>query len=302
MFNRLISQHTTKKNGITLKMTNPLASIVVPCYNQAQYLDEALQSLQKQTYTNWECLIVNDGSPDNTEEVARKWETKDSRFTYVYKENGGVSSARNLGIEKAKAEFILTLDADDKYEATFLEKAMVMLVNNLEIGIVSSWGRYFKADKQLQEYRSIGKTTVDFLFHNAAIGTSLFRKVCWEQVGGYDENPENGYEDWEFYLRVCALGWKVHIIEEVLFFYRQSSVSRSAGMNQKHHATQKYIYLKNKDIYDAHYEALIDQFLKASDLEKVEINKFKNTIDYQLGTTLLKPLRSVKWFFLKLFK
>lgn len=283
-------------------MTIPKVSIIVPCYNQAQYLDEALQSLFDQTHTNWECTIINDGSPDNTEEVARKWEVKDHRFAYVYKENGGVSSARNLGIKEAKGEFILTLDADDKYEATFLEKAMVVLVNNPEIGIVSSWGKYFTNDKQLQVYKSIGKTTVDFLFHNAAIGTSLFRKKCWESVNGYDENPENGYEDWEFYLRVCALGWKVHVIEEVLFFYRQSIVSRSAGMNRKHNEIQKYIYIKNKEIYCTHYETLIDQFLKVSDLEKAEINKFRNTIDYKLGEAILKPLRSLKWFFIKLFK
>lgn len=284
-------------------MPIPKVSIIVPCYNQAQYLDEALQSLQKQTYANWECLVVNDGSPDHTEEVARKWEAKDPRFIYVYQENGGVSSARNLGIKAAKGEFILTLDADDQYESTFLEKALAILVNNPEIGIVSSWGRFFKAGKQLHVFQSRAQSVTDFLFHNGVNnGSSLFRKACWEQAGGYDENPENGYEDWEFYLRVCALGWKVHVIEEVLFFYRQSTVSRSAGMNQKHNATQKYIYIKNKDIYCAHYEALIDQFLKASDLEKAEINKFRNTIDYKLGAAILKPLRSLKWLFLKLFK
>lgn len=283
-------------------MPMPKVSIIVPCYNQAQYLDESLQSLYDQTYTDWECLIVNDGSPDNTEEVVRKWEARDSRFTHVYKENGGVSSARNLGIQKAKAEYILTLDADDKYETSFLEKAFAVLVDNPEIGIVSSWGRYFTGDKQMQEYRSIGKTTVDFLFHNAAIGTSLFRKACWEQVDGYDEDPENGYEDWEFYLRVCALGWKVHIIEEVLFFYRQHATSRTIAVNKKYNQAKKYLYTKNKDIYCTHYETLIDQFLKVSDLEKAEINKFRNTMDYKLGAAILKPLRSLKWFFLKLFK
>lgn len=284
-------------------MPMPKVSIIVPCYNQAQYLDEALQSLQKQTYANWECLVVNDGSPDHTEEVARKWEAKDPRFIYVYQENGGVSSARNLGIKAAKGEFILTLDADDQYESTFLEKALAILVNNPEIGIVSSWGRFFKVGQQLHMFQSRAQSVTDFLFHNGVNnGSSLFRKACWEQADGYDENPENGYEDWEFYLRVCALGWKVHVIEEVLFFYRQSTVSRSAGMNQKHHATQKYIYIKNKAIYCTHYEALIDEFLKASDLEKTEINKFRNTVDYKLGSAILKPLRSVKWFFLKLFK
>lgn len=279
----------------------PKVSIIVPCYNQAKYLEEALQSLFDQTHTNWECTIVNDGSTDNTEEVARKWEAIDPRFMYFYKENSGVSSARNLGIEKAKAEFILTLDADDKYEATFLEKALTVLIHNPETGIVSSWGRYFTGDKSLQVFQSTATSVTDFLFHNGVNnGSSLFRKACWEQSGGYDENPENGYEDWEFYLRVCARGWKVHVIEEVLFFYRQSSVSRSAGMNSKHNATQKYIYLKNKDIYSKHYEALIDRLLAVSDLEKAEINKFRNTIDYKLGAALLKPLRSIKWFFIKL--
>ncbi len=284
-------------------MTIPKVSIIVPCYNQAQYLDEALQSLFDQTHTNWECTIINDGSPDNTEEVARKWEVKDPRFAYVYKENGGVSSARNLGIKEAKGEFILTLDADDKYEATFLEKALVVLDNNPEIGIVSSWGRYFTTEKQLHVFQSTAQSVTDFLFHNGVNnGSSLFRKKCWESVNGYDENPENGYEDWEFYLRVCALGWKVYVIEEVLFFYRQSIVSRSAGMNRKHNETQKYIYIKNKEIYCTHYETLIDQFLKVSDLEKAKINKFRNTIDYKLGEAILKPLRSLKWFFIKLFK
>ncbi|MFV7236084.1 glycosyltransferase family 2 protein [Flavobacterium sp. ZB4R12] len=274
-------------------------SIIVPCYNQAEYLDEALQSLYDQTYTKWECIIVNDGSPDNTEAIAQKWEVKDPRFTYLYKENGGVSSARNLGIENAKGEFIVTLDADDKYEATFIEKALTVLLNNDEVGIVSSWGIYFMEDKQFQVYKSIGKSITDFLFHNAAIGTSLFRKECWEKAGGYDENPRNGYEDWEFYIRVCKLGWKVHIIEEVLFFYRQHVVSRSTGMNLVDKETKKYIYMKHKDVYFMHYEELIDRFLTASDLEKKEINKFKYTIDYKIGAALLKPLRSLKWFLLK---
>jgi glycosyltransferase involved in cell wall biosynthesis len=280
-------------------MPAPQVSIIVPCYNQAQYLDEALQSLMHQTHTNWECFIINDGSQDHTEEVAKKWETKDPRFSYVFQENGGVSRARNVGIQQAKSQFILTLDADDKYEASFLEKALNIMVDNPEIGIVSSWGRYFTSEKQLQVYQLSGKTTVDFLFHNAAIGTSLFRKACWEQVDGYDENPENGLEDWEFYLRVCALGWKVHIIKEALFFYRQHADSRTIEVNKRYNQAKKYLLLKNKDIYCAHYEILIDQFLKVADLEKVEIYKFRNTIDYKLGAAILKPLRKMKWFFLK---
>ena len=77
----------------------PKISVIVPCYNQAQYLDECLNSVLEQTYKDWECIIVNDGSPDNTEEVAKEWVKKDSRFKYFYKNNGGVNSARNSGLK-----------------------------------------------------------------------------------------------------------------------------------------------------------------------------------------------------------
>lgn len=92
---------------------NPTVSIIVPCYNQAQYLDEALQSVLDQTYTDWECIIVNDGSPDNTAEVAKKWIEKDDRFIYFYKKNGGLSSARNLGLDNCRGNYIQFLDCDD---------------------------------------------------------------------------------------------------------------------------------------------------------------------------------------------
>ncbi|MFV8358229.1 glycosyltransferase family 2 protein, partial [Flavobacterium sp. XS1P32] len=92
-------------------MNNPQVSIIVPCFNQAQYLSEALKSVLEQTYENWECIIVNDGSPDDTKQIAQKWVEKDSRFKYIFKENGGLSSARNEGINYAKGTFILPLDA-----------------------------------------------------------------------------------------------------------------------------------------------------------------------------------------------
>lgn len=284
-------------------MSMPKVSIVVPCYNQAQYLDESLTSILHQTHTNWECIIVNDGSPDNAEEIARKWEAKDSRFIYVSQENGGVGSARNLGIETATSDYIIPLDADDKFEATFIEKALDILLNNGEVGVVSSWGMFFTEDRNLQVYKSNAKSIKDLLFCNGVnMGFSLFRKESWEKAGKYDGDSRNGYEDWEFLLRVCALGWKVHIIEEVLFFYRQHVVSRRREMNLREKESKKYIYMNNKDIYFKHYEELIDRFLTVADLEKSEMNKFRNTIDYKLGAAILKPMRSIKWFFIKLFK
>lgn len=105
-------------------MTPPLISIIVPCYNQAEYLDECLQSVLDQTYYNWECIIVNDGSSDNTEIVAQQWLNKDGRFKYSAKENAGLSLARNTGIANTNGEFILPLDADDKIGKDYCTKAI----------------------------------------------------------------------------------------------------------------------------------------------------------------------------------
>jgi glycosyltransferase involved in cell wall biosynthesis len=277
---------------------NPLVSVVIPCYNQAQYLDEALQSVLNMTYSNWECIIVNDGSLDHTKEIAARWVEKDPRFIYLEKENGGLSSARNFGIKSSKGDYILTLDADDYYHNTFVEKGIVILENNTAVGFVSSWGIRFIGSKQFGEFKPIGKTIKDFLFYNASIGTSLFRKECWQKVGGYDETMKLGYEDWEFYIRVCQQGWEAHIIEEVLFFYRQHQISmRSVAVNKHDSEIRKYIFLKHKDLYIQYYEDFVHNSLINVESLKKENLKIRNKIDFKMGSVLLKPFRALKSIF-----
>lgn len=279
---------------------NPRVSIIVSCYNYAHYLDEALQSILDQTYVDWECIIVNDGSLDHTEVVANAWVAKDTRFVYVYKENGGVSSARNLGIEMAKGEFIVTLDADDKYASSFIEKALSIALENEEVGIVSCWGVYLFEGNLIEGIKPTGGSIEEFLFRNEAIGTSLFRKECWEDVGGYDEDSRNGYEDWEFYIGVCKIGWKIKVIEEVLFYYRQNFISRRTKMNKQYKENMKFIFTKHKDIYVLHYEYFINHFLDTIVSEKREQVKIKNKLEYKIGYSFLKPLRLLKAIFFKM--
>src|SRR5687768_4264400 len=93
---------------------NRVITVIVPCFNQGVFLSEALQSVSDQTHVNWECIIINDGSTDGTEKIALEWQKKDSRFKYVFKKNGGLSSARNKGLEIATGDFLQFLDADDR--------------------------------------------------------------------------------------------------------------------------------------------------------------------------------------------
>ena len=106
----------------------PLISVVIPAYNAGQFLDKTLESVLSQTYENWECIIVNDGSTDNTESVVKKWCEKDARFRYFYKENSGASDTRNLGIKEARGEYIAFLDADDLYMPNFLKVCLETLI------------------------------------------------------------------------------------------------------------------------------------------------------------------------------
>ncbi len=91
----------------------PKVSVIVPCYNQARFLEETLLSVKTQTFTNWECIIVDDGSTDNSKKLSLHWCESDKRFKYFYKNNGGLSSARNYGLNKAIGSYVQFLDSDD---------------------------------------------------------------------------------------------------------------------------------------------------------------------------------------------
>lgn len=194
-----------------------LVSIIVPCYNQAQYLDEALESVLNQTYEIWECIIINDGSPDKTADIAAEWVRKDSRFLYFYKENGGLSSARNLGLDVAKGDYIQFLDCDDLLENKKIEVQINHLLNNPDVGISVSGYRYFEVD--INRQRILGRNNflheVVFSRYDAdikevfnlcnpmVISAPLFRKKIIDVVGNFDESL-SALEDWEFNFR-CAL-------------------------------------------------------------------------------------------------
>ncbi len=195
-----------------------LISIIVPCYNQSQFLDQCLQSVLDQTYQNWECIIVNDGSPDNTEEIAKKWTVKDSRFRYLKKENGGLSSARNAGINIAKGHFIQFLDCDDLLEINKLMSHEPYMDQNIDISI--SGYRYFESDEGASKKRIFGRNyflpevaicehdEVDlkelFKIKNPfVISAPLYRKKIFQKIGNFSELLTS-LEDWEFNLR-CAV-------------------------------------------------------------------------------------------------
>lgn len=270
-----------------------LVSIVIPCYNDYLYIEEAFKSAINQTYNNTEVILVDDGSNQKTKNIISTF--NDTKLKVITQENRGLSAARNFGIENAKGEFILLHDADDKFDPTFIEKALPYFYDE-KCGAVTCWGRKFFEDELLGEFRPKGGSLKNFLFKNSAVGTSLLRKTCWKDIGGYDENMKLGYEDWEFYIRLTQKH-TIAVIPEILFFYRQGQNSmRKVALKNHDKSIKQFIYIKHKKLYIEHYEATINHFLDINQNLKSEIAKSRNTIDHKVGRTILSPLRKLKLF------
>jgi glycosyltransferase involved in cell wall biosynthesis len=277
-----------------------LVSIVVPCYNQAHFLDEVLQSVVEQTYTHWECIIVNDGSPDKTEQIAKNWLEKDARFKYLYKENGGLSSARNSGIKISNGEFILPLDSDDILHQDYLKKLIPELIKDQSLAIVSCYRKFFINDISniIYEHTPRGRSYHSLLYENILMPCSLYRKKCWEEVGGYDESMKKGFEDWEFWIAITKRGWEFKIVEEFLFFYRKSQNSMLTDTLKNHLETNmEYVYNKHKEIYIEKYETTMKYLFYLINKHRVSETKIRNSFEYKIGKIINKPFKTLKNIF-----
>jgi len=273
---------------------NILVSIIVPCYNQSHFLNESLQSVLDQTYVDWECIIVNDGSRDNTESIAQQWCEKDNRFSYLYKENGGLSSARNAGITQSDGEYILPLDADDYIHKDYLSKLVPKLYQDDSLAIVSCYSEFFKKSLNniIFELKPEGTTYHYLLYVNQLIATSLFRKICWEEVGGYDETMKKGFEDWEFWIAITKRGWKYKVIEEFLFYYRKSKKSMLVDtLNNHAESNKEYIYKKHREIYIKDFDNCITVLFYGLKTHRSSEQKIKNSLEYKIAKVICKPYR-----------
>lgn len=252
---------------------SPLISVIVPCYNQAEYLPDTLQSVLDQSYTNWECIIVNDGSSDNTEKVATQWVNIDIRFKYLKEENGGVSKARNKGIEVALGEWILPLDGDDIIAKDYLRLAVEVIKDNSNVGIIYCKVNFFSIKEGKWDLPPFDIKKL--LIRNQIFNCGFFKKEDWRKAGGYDEKMVYGREDWEFWINLLKTTNKEVIQLDYLgFFYRIKDTSRNVNFmadKKKIYETELRIYEKHKDLYNKHFGSVIE--ILAENERLIEENK-----------------------------
>lgn len=198
----------------------PKVSIIIPCYNQGKYVAEAINSALRQTFKDIEIVCVNDGSTDNSVEIIKSFENKYKNFIFLNnKENRGVIYSRNFAIKNCNGTYILPLDADDIIEPTYVEKAVKILDNNPNIGIVYCKAKIFGNYDKYWNLKPFNKS--DILYENCIFCSAIFRKSDFIKIGGYNNNMKYGCEDYDLWLSFIEQGLEVFQINEILFSYRQ---------------------------------------------------------------------------------
>lgn len=203
----------------TADINTDLITVIVPCYNYGYFIPETLDSIQRQTYENWECIVVDDGSTDNTRDIVYRYISKDNRFKYIYQTNKGLSAARNTGIKNAKGDYLQFLDADDLIEKRKLELQLNYFLQYPDVGIVYGDVRYFSSERPGERFYSMsgdnkpwipkisgkGKVILNILIERniMAVNSALVKKKAIDICGLFDEALK-AHEDWDYWLR-CAL-------------------------------------------------------------------------------------------------
>jgi glycosyltransferase involved in cell wall biosynthesis len=238
--------------------SQPLVSVIIPTYNYAGFIGEAIESVRAQTYTHWECLVVDDGSTDNTAEIIAAYIGRDPRIQYLRQQNQYQAAARNRGLRQSKGQYVQFLDADDKIEPHKFERHVTYLEQHLDVDIVYSGVRFFDAlDAQMfvtesdaplkvPKVSGEGRDVLPNLVHAniMAVNSPLVRRSLVEAVGSFDEELSPA-EDWDYWLRCAFAGARFRFVEDpgTLALVRMHPRSSSQNLERMYRAM---VLVRNK--------------------------------------------------------
>ena len=235
--------------------------IVIPCYNQGKYVADAIKSLIDQTYVHWKCVVINDGSTDDSDKVIREAIAGDDRFVYINQENKGVAASRNLGARMFKSEYLMFLDADDMLDRTYLEKGIVFMDEHKEYTMFHAKAKMIGQNNYPKYLHGWKFRYPYFLLQCTCYITNIQRREAFDATDGFDPNLE-WMEDWEYLIRLLDGDKKVYNSDEFLFIYRYHPDSRSTSNHTEEDARRirTIIYNKNKEIYDRNIKSLPERW------------------------------------------
>lgn len=238
-------------------MKSGLVSIITPCYNGAKYIRETIESVVNQTYSNWEMIIVDDGSKDNSAEIVRQFETKDKRVRLIQQKNAGSAAARNNGIQQAEGQYICLLDADDIWLPEFLEHQIKFMNAHHAICVACSYGHINDQSTDILHTTHVKKviTVKDMKIMNQ-IGCLAGIYDCSRYGKIYlQESLKSLRDDYAYWYDIVSLAGRAYGNDEVLAKYRVLSNSTTGKKSKLIKVQYRFYreYLKENPI-----EALIN--------------------------------------------
>lgn len=251
----------------------PKVSVIVPVYKAEKYLRQCIESILAQTFTDWECILVDDGSPDHSGAICDEYAARDARIRVIHKENGGVSSARNVGLDNVKGDWITFLDADDCiYKNALLRWIDTAEINNLDL-VQCHFNRTYNEQQfvdditdaiSYQEYATTGGYSV-------CVGGNLFRSLIINKIGLRFNNSVRYGEDQIFIFNYMVHCQRIQRIKEVLYYYRDNEDSSTRQVQNTSDLLHSISELSKVDGYQDIFHHRIQQQIQIF-LERILCN------------------------------
>jgi glycosyltransferase involved in cell wall biosynthesis len=298
-------------------MSNPTISVIIPTHNRASLLNRTIKSVLNQTFHDFELIIVDDGSTDNTKELINEFKKNDPRVQYIWQENSGrPSETRNTGIKNSKGKYITFLDSDDEILPEKLEK-QIKKFNSVSknVGLIYCGLQYIPENKNKQSKVIIPKLKGNLfkeLLKGSFIGgiTPLIKKECFQKSGLFDTSLPSG-EDWDMWIRISK-NYEFDYVPEALAIYHIHGKQISANFDDTINGFQKILEKYSNEIcrYPSIYnEHLIrlgifycinaniksgqTYFSKAVEIKPIQINAYLNLILAKIPRFYLFILTSI---------
>lgn len=234
-------------------MKRPAVSIVMPVYNEEKYIEDTIRSILNQIFTDFEFIIVDDGSTDKTRESLDRFARQDERMIIIAQAHLGVAASRNNGMDNARGKYIAVIDAGDLADSDRLKKQYEFLERNGDISVVGTWAYWINERKEIiakwKTPRTVDRTNL-YQTGGAIHPTIMLRRELFTQIGRYEVQP--AAEDIEFYLRATKSGAKIANLPEFL----TCVLKRDTGLTRAYIRTEQFCIFKAKMRYLPYFLSL----------------------------------------------
>lgn len=290
-----------------MPINSQLVSIIIPCHNQGEFLNDTLESIQQQEYQNFECLLINDGSIDNSKAIGLKWQNEDSRFKYFEQKNKGVSAARNLGLNQAKGDFIQFLDADDIIAKDKLSSSLSCFIVDESLDIViSNFSMFTGAIKNITDpYCELSaiKFSLESILFQWQISFSLpihcpLMRTRVVKSSRFDEEL-SAQEDWLFWVSIFKTNPKTAYIDKMMAYYRNNPSGRTMRdyYDDQVLFIDKIKYYVDEDLYENFLKHRMFKYYEDVQKYKSKIRELENSRPFQLRKIYQRIIKKMRVIF-----